>query len=82
MRVHGHLNVDQYQVMIAASGVIELMNARHGQNCWVFQHDGASSHRAKTTKQFLEPLCLTLSSEFHWPANNPDLNVIENLWAI
>jgi hypothetical protein len=30
MRVDGHLNADQYQAMIAASGVIELMNARHG----------------------------------------------------
>jgi hypothetical protein len=68
--------------MIAASSVIELMNARHGQKGWVFQHDSASPHRAKTTQQFLEPLGLTLSSEFHWSANSADLNIIENLWAV
>jgi hypothetical protein len=82
MRVDGHLNADQYQAMIAASGVIELVNARQGQKGWVFKHDGASPHRAKRTQQFPELLCLTLSSEFHWPANRPDLNVIENLWAM
>jgi hypothetical protein len=82
MRVAGHLNADQYQAMIAASDVIELINARHGQKGWVFQHDGASPHRAKITRQFLEPLCLTVLSDFHWPANSPDLNVIENLQAI
>jgi hypothetical protein len=55
--MHGHLNADQHQAMIAASGVIELMNARHGQKGWVFQHDGTSPDRTKTTRQFLEPLC-------------------------
>jgi hypothetical protein len=39
-------------------------------------------HWAKRTDEFLEPLCLTFSSEFHWPANSPDLKVSENLWAI
>jgi hypothetical protein len=82
MRVHGHLSADQYQAMIAASGVIELMDARHGRNCWVFQDDGASRDREKTTKQFLEFLCLTLSSDLHWFANSPDRNVSENLWVI
>jgi hypothetical protein len=82
MQMHGHLSADQYQAMIAASGVIELMNARHGPNCWVFQHDGASPHRAKTTKQFLEPLCMTPSSDLHWLPNSPDRNVSENVWAI
>jgi hypothetical protein len=68
--------------MIAASGVIELRDAGHGRNCWVFQDDGASPYREKTTKQFLGFLCLALSSDLHWLANSPDRNVSENLWVI
>jgi hypothetical protein len=74
MRIQGHLDSQQYQLMIHHSGVIRDMNMQHGVNSWVFQHDGASPHRARTTRDFLAPLCLTLASDLHWPANSPDLN--------
>jgi hypothetical protein len=82
MQVHGHLSADQYQAMIAASGAIEPMNARHGQTCWVVEYDGASSQWAQTTKQSLERLCLMLSLHLRWLANRPDRNVSENVSAI
>jgi len=49
----------------------------------IFQHDNASPHTAKLTREWLKN-----EGEAHgftvmeWPANSLDMNLIENLWAI
>jgi len=45
----------------------------------VFQEDGAPSHQAKSTCEWL--LCNSVES-FPHPASSPDLNLIKSLWKI
>ncbi|KAF0726182.1 hypothetical protein Ae201684P_020310 [Aphanomyces euteiches] len=53
-------------------------HTHHGKN-FTFQQDGASIHRSNFTLVFLNEMDVRL---FPHPALSPDLNPIENLWAI
>ncbi|KAG5826458.1 hypothetical protein H9Q74_003441 [Fusarium xylarioides] len=45
----------------------------------IFMHDNASVHTARIVKALLEELQVELMT---WPPYSPDLNPIENLWAL
>ena len=49
-------------------------------NCTIFQHDGAPCHQAKIVKQWLTSQKITILDP--WPGSSPDLNPIENCWAM
>ena len=49
---------------------------------WVFQQDSAS-HKAKTTKEWLQRNIATFIIAEDWPSENPDLNPLDyKLWPL
>jgi hypothetical protein len=76
-RIRGTVTADTYTAMLFSNALPEI-HRRHGTE-FTFQQDNAAPHRAATTLTALEEEGIGVLS---WPALSPDLNPVENLWAI
>jgi transposase len=77
--VEGTINADKYMQNINNLQFIEELDQLHGPFQWIFQQDGARCHTAHEVVDWLEE---SVDLIVDWPANSPDLNPIELLWAV
>ena len=74
----GMMNSQKY-IEILRRRVIPEMTKSFPESDGIFQQDKAPCHTSKAVKKFAEENRLKI---LDWPGNSPDINPIENLWAI
>jgi hypothetical protein len=77
--IEGTINAAKYIQNIEDLGFIDELDQIHGEFNRIFQQDGATCHTAAEVVDWLEESVDLITN---WPANSPDLNPIELLWAI
>lgn len=75
----GGMNTERYISQVLEGPLLGYYEGLVGErNHMYFMQDGASCHKSKRTKEWLDKACITLHPH---PPSSPDLNPIEPCWA-
>lgn len=76
--IEGMMNSERYKAMLEQNLTTQLENVQAVDGP-IFQQDSAPCHVSKKMVKYFKDKGVTL---LEWPGNSPDVNPIENLWAI
>jgi hypothetical protein len=73
-----NINAEHYKVILDEM-VWPVIAKNFPDNNYIYQDDNATPHRAGIIKEYAAEQQLKTMT---WPACSPDLNIIENVWAV